>query len=169
MLAKKLFIIKFRCLLTNAIKPNYLTISFQGFCLPFHCMKKRIFVLRKFVKRAEKIIFVSFCMFPFHGNIIFSELSFKRKFKKAASFGKCVFLRKYEIFVYESRGSYFLLVFRATFRWRYLSKKMNISVVLQRKQAIGQLFLEDVYIFPTISFRKRGRRIADHFFVSTLR
>ena len=44
-------------------------------------------------------IFVSFRMFPFHGNIIFSELSFKRKCKKAASFRKCVFLRKYEIFV----------------------------------------------------------------------
>ena len=47
-------------------------------------------------------IFVSFRMFPFHGNIIFSELSFKRKFKKAAFFRKCVFWRKYEIFVYDS-------------------------------------------------------------------
>ena len=41
-------------------------------------------------------------MFPFYGNIIFSELSFKRKCKKAASFRKCVILRKYEIFVYDS-------------------------------------------------------------------
>ena len=47
-------------------------------------------------------IFISFRVFPFHGNIIFSELSFKRKCKKAASFRKCVFLRKYEIFVYDS-------------------------------------------------------------------
>ena len=47
-------------------------------------------------------IFISFRMFPFYGNIIFSELSFKRKCKKAASFRKCVFLRKYEIFVYDS-------------------------------------------------------------------
>ena len=47
-------------------------------------------------------VFVSFRMFLFHGNIIFSELSFKRKCKKAASFRKCVFLRKYEIFVYDS-------------------------------------------------------------------
>ena len=31
-----------------------------------HCMKKRIFVLRKFVKRAEKIIFsLVFVSFPF--------------------------------------------------------------------------------------------------------
>ena len=44
-------------------------------------------------------IFVSFRMFPFHGNIIFSELSFKRKCMKAASFWKCLFLRKYEIFI----------------------------------------------------------------------
>ena len=52
--------------------------------------------------RRKDHTFVSFRMFPFHGNIIFSELSFKRKFKKAASFRKCVFLRKYEIFVYDS-------------------------------------------------------------------
>ena len=37
-----------------------------------------------------------------HGNIIFSELSFKRKCKKAASFRKYVLLRKYEMFLYDS-------------------------------------------------------------------
>ena len=108
-------------------------------------------------------IFISFRMFPFHGNIIFSELSFKRKCKKAASFRKCVFLRKYEIFVYDSRiwcrivtkTSDFLLVFKSTFRWRYLREKMKFSVVLQRKQAVGQLFVEDVFIFRIISFRIR--------------
>ena len=47
-------------------------------------------------------IFVSFRMFPFHGKIIFAELSFKRKCKKATSFRKCVFPRKYKIFVYDS-------------------------------------------------------------------
>ena len=47
-------------------------------------------------------IFISFRMFPFYGNMIFSELSIKRKRKKAASFRKFVFLRKYEIFVYDS-------------------------------------------------------------------
>ena len=49
-------------------------------------------------------IFISFRMFPFQGNITFYELSFKRKCKKAASFRKCVFLRKYETFVYGSCG-----------------------------------------------------------------
>ena len=39
-------------------------------------------------------IFISFPMFPFHGNIIFSQLSFKRKCKERASFRKCVFLHK---------------------------------------------------------------------------
>ena len=54
-------------------------------------------------------IFISFRMFPIYGNIIFSELLFKRKCKKAASFHKFGFLflsmkfsytlvvRKYEI------------------------------------------------------------------------
>ena len=49
-------------------------------------------------------IFIRFRMFPSYGNIIFSELSFKRKCKKAVSFRKCVFLRKYEIFIYDSRA-----------------------------------------------------------------
>ena len=39
-------------------------------------------------------------MFPFHGNI-FSELSFTRKCEKTASFRKCIFLRTYEIFLYD--------------------------------------------------------------------
>ena len=46
--------------------------------------------------------FVCFRMFPFHGYIMFSEISFKRICKKAASFRKCVFSRKYEIFLYDS-------------------------------------------------------------------
>ena len=50
-------------------------------------------------KNRKGHIFVSFRMFPFHGDIIFSEISFKRKYEKAASFRKCVFLNKYEIFV----------------------------------------------------------------------
>ena len=109
-------------------------------------------------------------MFPFRRNIIFSELSFKRKCKKVASSHKCVFLRKYENFVVNmkccilTKSSNFLLVFRSSFWLTYLSEKMTFSVVLQQKQAICQLFVEDVYIFPIISFRKRDRRIADFFF-----
>ena len=75
--------------------------------------------------------FISFRMFPFHGNIIFYELSFKRKCKKAASFRKCVFLRKYEIFVYDSCDDEIFYV------------------VLLRKPAIfhlrlGQLFIDNI-------------------------
>ena len=53
-------------------------------------------------KNRKDNFFVRFRIFPFHGNIIFSELSYKQKCEKAASFHKCVFLRKYEIFVYDS-------------------------------------------------------------------
>ena len=38
---------------------------------------------------------------------------------------------------------------------------MRFSVVLQRKQAIFQLVVEDIHIFRIISFRKRDRRIVD--------
>ena len=61
------------------------------------------FRLTKICEKGRKDhIFVSFRMFPFHGNIIFSELSLKRKCKKAVSFRKCVFLCKYETFLYHS-------------------------------------------------------------------
>ena len=42
-------------------------------------------------------------------------------------------------------------------------RKDEISALLQQKQAVGQLFVEDVYIFPIISCRKRDQRIADLF------
>ena len=108
-------------------------------------------------------IFACFHMFPFHGNIF--SASFKRKCKKTASFRKCVYLRKYEIFVYDTKTRVFFLVFRSTFCWRYFSEKMKFSFVLQGKQAIGQLFVEDVYIFPITSFRKRDCIIANLFFL----
>ena len=71
---------------------------------PFNTLhENKNFRLTKICEKDRKDhIFISFLMFPFQGNIIFSELSFKRKCKKAASFRKCVFLRKYEIFVYDS-------------------------------------------------------------------
>ena len=53
-------------------------------------------------KNLEKIIFSLVFVFHFQGKIIFFELSFKRKCKKAPSVRKCIFLRKYEIFVYDS-------------------------------------------------------------------
>ena len=59
--------------------------------------EKKDFCLTKICEKDRKDhFFVSFRMFPFHGNI-FSELSFKRKCKKAASFRRCVFLRKYDV------------------------------------------------------------------------
>ena len=57
---------------------------------------------RKDRKDRKDHILISFFRFPFHGNIIFSEFSFRRKCNKAASFPKFVFLSKYEIFVYDS-------------------------------------------------------------------
>ena len=59
-----------------------------------------------FEKDREDHIFVSFRMFRFPGKITFAKLSFKQKCKKLGSFRKCVFLCKYEIFVYDSWMSY---------------------------------------------------------------
>ena len=147
-----------------------------------HRMKKRIFVLREFVKRVEKIIFslifvcfrfpkISyFLSFPSNENVRKQHLFVNAYFRVNMKFSYTIAERKDEIFCrIVTKTSDFLLVFRSTFRWQYLSKKINISVVLQRKQAIGQLFIEYVYIFPIISFRKGDYRIAYLFFVSTLR
>ena len=55
---------------------------------PFNTLhENKNFRLTKICEKDRKDhIFISFLMFPFQGNIIFSELSFKRKCKKAASF-----------------------------------------------------------------------------------
>ena len=147
----------------------------------YHCMKKIIFIFQKFLKSAEKTIFsfVFVCFrfteisyfpsFPSNENVRKQHLSANVYFCINMKFSYMIARRKDNIFMkcrIVTKTSDFLLVFRSTFRWRYLSKKMKFSVVLQRKQAIGQLFVEDVYIFPIISFRKRDRRIADLFFFS---
>ena len=112
--------------------------------------KKKNFRLTKISEKDRKdSTFVIFHMFSFHENILFSELSFKRKCKKAASFCKRVFLPKYK-FSYTIAGR----------------KDEIFYIVLQLKQAIGQLFVEDIDIFPITSCRKHDRRIADLFFFS---
>ena len=69
----------------------------------FSLHENKNFRLTKICEKDRKDhIFISFRMFSFHGNIIFSELSLKRKCKKAVSFRKCVFLHKYEILVYDN-------------------------------------------------------------------
>ena len=62
--------------------------------------KKNFFFLRNYVERTEKIIFsLVFVCFRFTEISYFLDFPSKRKCKKAPSFRKCVFLRKYEIFV----------------------------------------------------------------------
>ena len=139
-------------------------------------MKKRTFVLRKFVEMAEKIIFSlvfvcfrfteisCFLSFPSNENVRKQHLSTNAYFSVNMKFSYTITGRKDENFCrIVTKTSNLLPVLRSTFGWLYLSKKMKFSVVLQRKQGIGQLFVEDV--FP-ISFRKRGQRITDLFFSS---
>ena len=146
----------------------YFCIGFIDFMLArktLHCMKKRIFVLRKFVKSAENIIisFVVVCfgftdisyLLSFHSNenVRKQHLSANAYFRVNMKFSYMIAWCKDEISCHiVAKTSNFLLVFRSTFRWRYLSEKMKFSVALQWKQAIGQLFVEDVYIFAIIFF-----------------
>ena len=141
-------------------------------------MKKRIFVLQKFVKSAEKIIFsfvfvyfrfteISyFLTFPSNENVRKQHLSANAYFCVNMKFSYMIAGRKDEICRIVTKTSDFLLVFRSYFCWRYLSEKVKFYFVLQRRPAIGQLLVEDVYIFPIITFRKRDRRIANLLFFS---
>ena len=146
------------------------------FLKTYHCMKKGIFALRKFVKRAERIIFSSafvcfrfteisyFLNFPSCKNVRKQYLSANVYFCANMKSSYTIVGRKNKIFCrVVTKTSDFSLALRSAFCWRCFSKKMKFSVVLERKQAIGQLFVEDVYIFLIISFRKRDRRIADLF------
>ena len=143
----------------------------------YHCMKKRIFVLQKFLKSAERIIFsLVFICFRFTGISYFPSFPSKENVRKQhlsvnAYFWvnmKCSYViagrKRWNLLSCYNKKSDFLLVFMSNFCWQYLGEKMKFSVVLQEKQAIGQLFVEDVYIFPIIFFRKCDRRIADLLF-----
>ena len=102
-----------------------------------HCMKIIIFVLRKFLKRSENHIFTGFRRFTFPGNIIFSELSFKRKCKKAASFRfcTCAFLRKYEIFVIAiHKVEFFCRSYCNENKRFFASPKVNFLLILVKQK-----------------------------------
>ena len=115
-------------------------------CLALH--EKNNFCLTKICEKDRKYhIFVSFRMFPFRGNIAFSELSFKRKYKKAATFRNA----------YSCENVKFLYAIA-------ICKDEIFDVVLQQKQVIDQLFIKDIYIFPITSCRKRNQKIEGLFF-----
>ena len=56
---------------------KYLQLQNQTTIQSLHAKKKKNLVKKKFVKNRKDHIFVSFRVFLFHGNIIFSELSYK--------------------------------------------------------------------------------------------
>ena len=86
-----------------------------------------------------------FLNFPSNENVRNQDLS-----TNAYSYVNMKFLckiagRKDEIFCgIVTKTSDFSLAFMSFFRRRYLGEKMKFSVLLQRKQAIGQLIVEDV-------------------------
>ena len=142
-------------------------------------MKIRIFVLRKFVKRTEKIIFsLVFVCFPF------TKISYFRNFPSNEN------VRKQHLFV----NAYSCINMKFSHKIA-VRKDEIVYVVLLRKQAmfhlrIGQLFVDDIYakiwnllrrigtktshwstlvedvhIFLLIFCRKRDRRVMDLFFL----
>ena len=101
-----------------------------------------------------------FLNFPSNENVRKQDLS-----TNAYSYVNTKFLctiagRKDEVFCrIVTKTSDFSLAFRSFFRWRYLGEKMKFSVLLQRKQAIGQLIVEDVcfsYILQETWSKNRG-------------
>ena len=142
-------------------------------------MKIRIFVLRKFVKRTENIIFslvfVCFRLTEISYFLNFPSNENARKQYLSANAYSCVNMKfQYMITLRKVEILYVVLVRKqAIFHQRlsqlfvtiYKRKGEICYVVLQLKQAIGQLFVEDVHIFPLIFCRKRDRRVEDLFFL----
>ena len=103
-----------------------------------HCMKTRIFVLLKFVKRTEKIIFsLVFVCFRFTDISYFLNFSSNENVRKQhlsanayscvnMKFSYTIALRKDETFFrLVAKTSDFSPAFRSTFRWRYIKEKMK--------------------------------------------
>ena len=89
--------------------------------------KKEFFVLRKFLKRTVKIIFcfcfteiLYFLSFPSNKNVRKQGLSANAYSCVSMTFLYTIAGSKYKVFYVN-----FWPVFRSTFRWRYLSKRMK--------------------------------------------
>ena len=161
-LYNKIFDIKYRY-------SNYTWTAYWGLSLIFiytnnwHYMKKRIFVLRKFVKRAGNIIFslVFVCS-------RFTEISYFLSFPSNENVWK-QHLSGNAYFCVNMKFSYWyldILMSHCHKSKQFISEKMGFSVVLQREQVILQLFVEDIHIFWIISFKKCDRKIVDLIFFS---
>ena len=102
-----------------------------------HCMKKRIFVLRKFVKRAETIIFslVSVCF-------RFTEISYFLKFSSNNN------VRKEHL----STNAYFCVNMKFSYTIADVKMKFSMSYCIENKR-----FFASVYVyFPLTIFKRKG-------------
>ena len=137
-----------------------------------HCIKKRFFVLQKFVK-TEKMIFLLvfvcshftedsyFLNFPSNQNVRKQSLSANPYFwvNMKFSYTKMKFHTSYV-----TKTSNYLLVFRPTIFWQYLGKKVKFSTSYCNKKSDWSIFRWRYLYFPIISCRKCDRWINDPFF-----
>ena len=143
-----------------------------------HCMKIRNLVLGKFAKNTENIIFslvfvcfrfteISYFLnFPSNENVRKQHLSANAYPCVNMKFSYTIAVRKDETFyvVFYENKRIFTCV-QVNFSLTIFQRKDEICyIVLQLKQAIGQLSVEDVYIFLLIFCRKPDRRVEDLFF-----
>ena len=145
----------------------------------YRCKKIRIFVLRKFVKRTEKIVFslvfVSFRFteisyflnFPPNENVRKQHLSANAFSCVNMNFSHTIAARKDEIFYLVLLRKQVIQVstcVQINFSLKLFKRKDEICyVILQLKQDIGQLFVEDVCIFQLIFCWKSDQRVDDVF------
>ena len=116
----------------------------------YHCMKKKIyFVLHKFVKRTEKIlfslVFTCFCFTEVLYFVNFPSNENVRKQHLSANVYSCVNMKLlYAIAVHKkikilcrivTKTSDFLVVFRSTFCRQYLSEKWNFLRYIAAKKS----------------------------------
>ena len=120
--------------------------SFSCFFTPW---KKEFFVLRKFLKRTEKIIFC-FCFTEILYFLSFPSNKNARKQGLSANAYSCVNMTSlYTIAGNKHKVFYvnFWPVFRSTFRWRYLSKRMKFFTPCYSKNKRLVNLLPTIFIF----------------------
>ena len=108
-------------------------------------------------------------MFPFHRNIRKKHLSTNAYSCVNMKFLYTIAVCKDKVFyvvppIAQKNKQFFASLYVNFSLMMFKQKDEIFYIVLQRKQVIGQLVVEDICIFLIISCRKRDRRIDDYFF-----
>ena len=120
-----------------------------------HCIKKRFFVLQKFVKTEKMIFLLVFVCFHFTEESYFLDFPWNQNVRKQSLSANAYFWVNMKFSYtkmkfhtsYVTKTSNYLLVFRPTIFWQYLSKIVKFSTSYCNKKKWLVNFLLNIFIF----------------------